>query len=147
MNLLSKSRNGNYEIEIYDDGTKNRIHDGNPQPEYPESLDVKFSDYCDAGCKFCFTPESQVLTINGNKPISSVKKGEKIYSFEERSKKIEISIVEDVLVKDVAEELCVIELENGNVIKCTKDHKIFTKNRGWIDAKDILLDDELLNIF
>jgi ribonucleoside-diphosphate reductase alpha chain len=36
-----------------------------------------------------------------------------------------------------ATELMEIEDENGNVIRCTPDHLIWTKNRGWIAAIDL----------
>jgi ribonucleoside-diphosphate reductase alpha chain len=30
------------------------------------------------------------------------------------------------------------------ILKCTPDHRIFTKNRGWVEAKDLATDDVLL---
>ena len=53
MNLLSEYKNGNYCVKIYDDGTKERIYDEDPRPVYPESIDIKITDYCDANCSFC----------------------------------------------------------------------------------------------
>lgn len=44
----------------------------------------------------------------------------------------------------VVDELFEIESPNGNVIRCTADHKIFTKNRGYVCAKDLLESDELV---
>ena len=35
--------------------------------------------------------------------------------------------------------------ESGKVVECTPDHKIFTKNRGWVMAKHLKKDD-VLNI-
>lgn len=37
-----------------------------------------------------------------------------------------------------------IEDEKGNIIKCSSEHKIFTQNRGYVKAKDLLQDDILL---
>ena len=34
--------------------------------------------------------------------------------------------------------------ENGNSIVCTPDHRIYTKNRGYVEAQNILENDELL---
>ena len=36
--------------------------------------------------------------------------------------------------------------ENGNSIVCTPDHRIYTKNRGYVEAQNILEIDELLVI-
>jgi ribonucleoside-diphosphate reductase alpha chain len=40
-------------------------------------------------------------------------------------------------------ELIEIEDEQGNVIKCTPDHEIWTQNRGWVMAKDLVETDVL----
>jgi intein/homing endonuclease len=37
-------------------------------------------------------------------------------------------------------------LENGQVLKLTPDHKVFTQNRGYIEAKDLTEDDILVEI-
>ena len=51
--LLYSYRNGNYDVNIYDDGTKERLFTDAPIPEFPESMDVKVTDYCDANCRYC----------------------------------------------------------------------------------------------
>lgn len=55
MNTLYTYKNGNYIVNIYLDGTKTRTCDTNDRliPELPESIDLKITDYCDAGCPFC----------------------------------------------------------------------------------------------
>lgn len=47
--------NGSYHVIIEDDGTKTRRLLGKDSSfvEYPESIDVKITDYCDLGCAFC----------------------------------------------------------------------------------------------
>lgn len=54
MNLLKEYQNGNYQVEIYDDGTKIReTQEDKFVPSFPECMDVKITDYCDMGCPFC----------------------------------------------------------------------------------------------
>ena len=53
MNLLHSYTNGNTHISLYDDGTKIREFDGKPMPAHPESMDVKITNYCDGGCRWC----------------------------------------------------------------------------------------------
>jgi len=53
MEIIHQYTNGNINVVLYDDGTKERVFSGNPNPIHPESIDVKITDYCDAGCRYC----------------------------------------------------------------------------------------------
>ena len=53
MTLLKSYENGNCSVEIFDDGTKVRTWEGEPYPVFPESIDLKITNYCDAGCAWC----------------------------------------------------------------------------------------------
>jgi hypothetical protein len=53
MKRLAQYTNGNVNVIIYDDGTKVREYEGTPAPVHPESIDLKITDWCDAGCSFC----------------------------------------------------------------------------------------------
>lgn len=51
--MIASYINGNTYVSIYEDGTKIREWDGTPVAMFPESMDVKITDYCDMGCPFC----------------------------------------------------------------------------------------------
>lgn len=53
MDMIRKYQNGNTTVTIYEDGTKIREFDNVPEIYFPESLDVKITNYCDLGCKYC----------------------------------------------------------------------------------------------
>jgi hypothetical protein len=57
MKLLHNYRNGNVTVEIFDDGTKTREwnDEETPRVEYPESCDLKITQYCDMDsvCVYC----------------------------------------------------------------------------------------------
>ena len=54
MKILNKYKNGNYFVSILEDGTKIRESDADLLvADYPESLDIKITNYCDAGCSYC----------------------------------------------------------------------------------------------
>lgn len=54
MKLLGTYKNGNYNVSLFDDGTKIRENDlDSLVPDFPENIDLKITDYCDAGCLFC----------------------------------------------------------------------------------------------
>lgn len=52
--------------------------------------------------------------------------------------------VTNALLTKNTDELIEIETETGQIIQCTPDHKIFTINRGWIEAQFLSEIDELL---
>lgn len=62
ISLLASYKNGNTSVEIYSDGSKIREYEGEPKPNYPESIDIKITDSCSARCSFCHeqsTPEGK----------------------------------------------------------------------------------------
>lgn len=51
---LYEYNNGGCLVTIYSDGTKVRqIHDESLPPVFPEQMDLKITDWCDAGCAWC----------------------------------------------------------------------------------------------
>jgi hypothetical protein len=53
MKEIAKYNNGNTTVSIMSDGTKIRECEGVPVTYFPESIDVKITDYCDMGCAYC----------------------------------------------------------------------------------------------
>lgn len=53
--LLHHYVNGGYAVDLYNDGTKIRtpLHSSNPIADWPEQMDLKITDWCDAGCGWC----------------------------------------------------------------------------------------------
>ena len=69
--LLASYVNGNYNVEIYEDGTKIRFSDVDHfKPEFPENIDVCITKKCDGGCPYCYegcTPTgSHGLLLDGD---------------------------------------------------------------------------------
>ena len=62
---LFEYQNGNATVSIYDDGTKIRMSMEQAKPEFPESMDIKITDYCDAGCVMCHEKSTR-KGIHGN---------------------------------------------------------------------------------
>lgn len=66
--MLGKYTNGNYEVFIYNDGTKVRINDKDSLvPAFPESIDMKISNRCNMGCPFCHeesVPQGDLADLN-----------------------------------------------------------------------------------
>ncbi len=54
MRILAKYKNGNYTVTLYDDGTKvKRTEDDFFVADFPDSIDIKITDYCENGCPMC----------------------------------------------------------------------------------------------
>ena len=54
MSALARWKNGGYEVALYSDGTKiRRVIDATIPPQLPEQMDLKITDWCDAGCAWC----------------------------------------------------------------------------------------------
>lgn len=68
MKLLHKYINGNYTVQIFNDGTKIReTNEDEFIATFPENIDIKISDKCDMRCNFCHensTPDGQVASFD-----------------------------------------------------------------------------------
>jgi ribonucleoside-diphosphate reductase alpha chain len=65
------------------------------------------------------------------------------YNIEEQ--KVEFEKIEAFAQTGETDELYEIEDELGNIIRCTPEHQIYTKNRGYVMAKDLKEDDVIQN--
>ena len=116
-------------------------------PEFSEFYDVGINTSCNACCEFCLTGDSKISLSTGEyKEIKEIKRGDIVKSWNEKEQKIENKKVTQLFERYYEGEMIYLTLEDGNVIKITPNHKIYTKNRGWVFAKDITEDDELLKI-
>lgn len=98
------------------------------------------------GGAFCFPENTKVKMKNSYKEIQNINIGDKVWSFNEESKKLELKEVNEVYSKSKEEsyDLLEITLENGKNIKVTENHEINTK-RGWVKAKDLNPTDTLIS--
>jgi DNA polymerase-3 subunit alpha len=89
----------------------------------------------------CFLPDTRVKMSNGiMKNISDIKVGDKIIDCDGKEQR-----VYDTLIYDINEEI--IELWFGDlVIRCTKDHKFLTTNRGWVEAQYLNENDDIVEV-
>jgi hypothetical protein len=121
----------------------------NQGPFDPEYHTIYQSNLC------CVTGDTQVTLQHNNGYIedismsSAVEKfdlGElttsKIKSF--KNGEIFWENISAVIKTKTVTELYEIESKNGNVLRCTGDHLIFTKNKGYVRADELTENDELL---
>lgn len=52
-NVIAKYNNGETIVTMYEDGTKERDISNGIRADYPESIDIKITNFCDNSCAFC----------------------------------------------------------------------------------------------
>lgn len=94
----------------------------------------------------CLSGDTIVNTIDGDYKIKDlVGKEGSVYCFNENENKIAISKFSNVCLTKKEAEIIGITLDDGTVIKCTKDHPVMT-SKGWKKAGELIVDDDIINI-
>ena len=160
--ILGRYVNGNHAVTLFDDGTKHRFTGHWEQKDdkqvfirdeqdhlyfdFPESFDIKITDYCDGGCAYYFPEGTLVRLPNGTqKAIEAITEGDKVLSYDAMANKCVIGEVSRLFKREYNGELIGIEL-NGVTTWCTPNHKILTKNRGLVQANDITSTDDIITV-
>lgn len=94
----------------------------------------------------CFHGDTKILTQTGYKLIKDIEPGEIIINYDENKKIYKEDIVvkrHENLIKSENSNMLEIELNNGEFIKVTENHKFLTTNRGWVCAKNLTIDDDI----
>ncbi len=97
----------------------------------------------------CFKEDTPVLMEDGtSKPISNVYTGESVYSYDKEKKEFVLDVVTDVICKSGDDDISWLELvfDSGQTVKCTENHKFLTHNRGWVEACNLLQEDDLVSL-
>ena len=141
-----KVRNGNYDILFdLDTGTKIRKNDEDCFiPEKPESMDIKITNRCDKGCAFCLKSSAKLSIEESTKEISDIKLGDKVWTMNIKNKEYQLKPVVKLYKRNYIGDLISIETESGHILTCTPNHKVYTKNRGYIRADELDENDVLV---
>lgn len=90
----------------------------------------------------CFLPDSKVNLLSGKQvDIKDIVVGDIVSNFYNENG----AEVKKIFVYDINEEIIELIFDDFS-IKCTKDHKFLTKNRGWVEAQYITCDDDIEEI-
>src|SRR5882757_1657783 len=99
------------------------------------------------GAVVCFPYDEVIHTETGEMKIGDIvtqKKRINLYSMNLKTKKIELKPITRWF-ENPGSEIIEIGMANGALLRCTPDHNIWTDNRGWIEARNLLVTDELLS--
>ena len=109
----------------------------------------------------CLTGDSLIKTSMGDIPIKEIVEnfnkymydtsGDLITTYEiltynEKNNSLEYNFLSDANLTKRNANIIEIELEDGSTLKLTPDHKVYTKNRKWIEASKLTKDDILIKV-
>jgi len=98
---------------------------------------------CNLRCHFCFTPNTQIDTARGRVKIKNLSIGDKVLTLKD-GKLIETKVTNTVTREVPREEVIRVDIGNKKFF-VTKDHPFFVKNNGWVQAKDLSVDDIIMS--
>ena len=70
-----------------------------------------------------------------------------VYSINEVTHEIEPKIVTNVFYTKTVDMLCVITLDNGEIIRCTPDHRFMLRDGTYVQAQCLTHDDSLMPLY
>lgn len=100
---------------------------------------------------FCCHPDTQISVPGnhrGGAPTVRIadlvgKSGFPVYAFNEKENRFQIATCNKVWETKIADELVGIELDSGEVLKVTPDHKVLTYDGDWVEAETLKPGDSL----
>jgi len=118
------------------------VNNGAPEVYKDGGLKVNASNLCLTGDALIqIRHEGKELTVKIQWLEFYMDSGIEVKSFNTETGKDVYSKVTDFAQTGVSSEIIEIEDTDGNIIKCTPEHKIFTKNKGYVSARFLKEDD------
>ena len=93
----------------------------------------------------CLTGDTLITTNKGEKRIDQITTDDYVLTMNTETKEFIYEKVEFSGCTMSDATVIKIELENGKILKLTKDHKVFTENRGYVEAR-YLTENDLINV-
>lgn len=100
----------------------------------------------------CFDYDTMITTDCGKLSIGSIvtnKLPVNVLSYNETTGEVELKPVVNWFENTIAEKMIelTIETDSGEIktIKCTRNHRFYTKNRGWVESQDLTEADDLVD--
>jgi len=117
--------------------------------ESPSDCYSKYG-FATISCNPCITGDTKIATDKGCIPVSEIINNDiskyKVKTYNENLNKIEYA---DIISGNKTKEntdIIEIELDDGEKLELTPDHKVYTKNRGYVEAFDLDENDIILKI-
>jgi intein/homing endonuclease len=113
-----------------------------PSGRSSDYISPSFGFGCLYNCSYCVTPDTLITTPVGLKKAEEIQEGDQVISFCQDTLQPETDLVTAIGSRET-DELYVIEVD-GQSVTVTGEHPFYTKDRGWVEARHLTEDDELL---
>ena len=113
-----------------------------PSGRSSDYISPSFGHGCLFNCSYCILPDTLIRTPFGLKMAGEIQEGDQVISFSLDSGQVEIDLVTAIGSRET-DELYVIEVD-GQSVTVTGEHPFYTKDKGWVEARYLTEDDELL---
>ncbi len=97
---------------------------------------------CVGNCTYCVNQGTLISIPDGYKKVEEIEVGDEVISFSLEALQFENNVVLGLSQRET-DELYEISTDQGSIF-VTGEHPFYTKNRGWVEAEFLTLDDELL---
>lgn len=111
----------------------------------PNILDMEVTTICSHGCSFCFPEGTKITMSNGTlKNIEDVSIGDKVKSYDTSSMNIVENEVLETYERNYDGIIVTLELADGTKLSATENHTFYVKGKGWVEAKNLTEEDEII---
>lgn len=93
----------------------------------------------------CFHPDTMIETVNGRTPIKDITEGTLVYSMDSDGQLCLRRSSSSWVSRQNTNTLKVL-LNNGRELIVTPDHKIMSKQRGWVEARELRAGEEVVTL-
>jgi hypothetical protein len=89
-------------------------------------------------CK-CFAMEGQVKTPSGYRNIEDIRAGDKVLSYNERTKRLEVQTVAQTFIRKT-DRIYTLVYTTGTKLQTTATYPFYMEGKGWVKAADLHID-------
>lgn len=100
------------------------------------------SNGCLSGCTYCVLQGSLIKTPDGLIPVEQIQDGSHVISWNSLTEQLESEQIGYTSCRDT-DEIYDIEVQ-GQVVSVTGEHPFYVKNKGWVEAQNLTIEDEVL---
>jgi hypothetical protein len=91
----------------------------------------------------CFVAGTKVKTPSGYRNIEDISAGDKVLSYNETTKRLEVQTVAQTFIRKT-DRIYTLVYDTGTKLQTTATHPFYIEGKGWVKAADLLIGDDSL---